>query len=102
MPWQVRTDSESYLISVYRCPTRLPRRQEGQRGEPEQEEEEEGEQEQFPGEGQPFYPSEGFDAPPGMFGGPGLRRKKLSFNQNEKRKWKEDFRHNGQLHWRGS
>jgi hypothetical protein len=90
----VRTDSESYLISVYRCPTRLPKRE----GTQEEQEQEEGEGEQEEGDGEEgegeeqeqfdsFYQSEGYG---GMFpGGPGLRRKKLSLNPNEKRKkWK--------------
>ena len=88
----MRTDSESYLISVYRCPTRLPRREgqketEEQEEEGEEEEEEEQQEQQVLGEeGQPFFPPGGYGAPPGMFGGPGLRRKKLSFKPKEKRK----------------
>ena len=81
LPRQVRTDSESYLISVYRCPTRLPRtrEEEGLQGPADQEEW--GEEQQL------FYPPGGYEGgAPEMFGGPGLRRKKLSLERKEKRK----------------
>jgi hypothetical protein len=74
----VRTDSESYLVSVYRCPTRLPKRE----GHKEQQEgEEEGEQQDYP------LPPGGYDGPPEMMyeGGPGLRRKKMSFQIGKKK-----------------
>jgi hypothetical protein len=90
IPRQVRTDSESYLISVYRCPTRLPTR-EAQKAAEEEGGEEEGEEQQqqqlqlVPGEGTPYFPPEGFPGPEeAMWAGPGLRRKKLNLEQKEK------------------
>ncbi len=77
----MRTDSESYLVSVYRCPTRLPKR-EGHKEQQEGEgEEQEGEQEAYP------LPPGGYDGPPEMMyeGGPGLRRKKMSFQIGKKK-----------------
>ncbi len=78
----MRTDSESYLVSVYRCPTRLPKR-EGHKEHQEGEEEQEGE-----GEQQVYsLPPGGYDGPPEMMyeGGPGLRRKKMSFQIGKKK-----------------
>jgi hypothetical protein len=69
-------------VSVYRCPTRLPKR-EGHKEQQEGEEEQEGE-----GEQQQVYPLPpgGYDGPPEMmYEGPGLRRKKMSFQIGKKK-----------------
>ncbi len=70
-------------MSVYRCPTRLPKR-EGHKEQQEGEEEQEGEGEQ---QGDYPLPSGGYDGPPEMMyeGGPGLRRKKMSFQIGKKK-----------------
>ncbi len=67
-------------MSVYRCPTRLPKR-EGHKEEHQEGEEQEGEGEQqvYP------LPPGGYEGPPEMYEGPGLRRKKMSFQIGKKK-----------------
>ncbi len=67
-------------MSVYRCPTRLPKR-EGHKEHQEGEEEQEGEE-----QGDYSLPPGGYDGPPEMmYEGPGLRRKKMSFQIGKKK-----------------
>ncbi len=67
-------------MSVYRCPTRLPKREGHKEQQGEGEEQEQGEQEVYP------LPSGGYDGPPEMmYEGPGLRRKKMSFQIGKKK-----------------
>ncbi len=66
-------------MSVYRCPTRLPKR-EGHKEQQEEEQEGEGEQQVYP------LPPGGYDGPPEMmYEGPGLRRKKMNFQIGKKK-----------------